>query len=100
MGDIDDRHLEAVRRFNRFYTREIGVLEEGLLKSRFSLTEVRVLYELHHRERPTAAELADELRLDEGYLSRILVSFHGAGLIAKRRSRSDARQQFLALTRR
>jgi DNA-binding MarR family transcriptional regulator/GNAT superfamily N-acetyltransferase len=92
--------VDAVRGFNRFYTKTIGVLHEGLLGSRFSLTEVRVLYELAHREQPTAADLIRELGLDAGYLSRILRSFAKRGLITKTRSIADRRQTFLSLTAR
>jgi DNA-binding MarR family transcriptional regulator/N-acetylglutamate synthase-like GNAT family acetyltransferase len=92
--------VEAVRRFNRFYTRQIGVLQEGLLKSPFSLTAVRVLYELAHREKPTATELGKDLELDAGYLSRILRDFDERGLIDRRPSEADGRQHFLSLTKR
>jgi len=92
--------IGAVRRFNRFYTKQIGVLHEGLLKSPFSLTEARVLYELAHRQEPTATELGKELDLDGGYLSRILRDFEGRGLIDRRPSEADGRQNLLWLTER
>lgn len=93
-----NQQVESVRRFNRFYTRQIGVLGEGLLDSPFSLTEVRVLYELAHHENLTSAELADALGLDRGYLSRIIQGFERRGFVKKRRSQKDARQSFLELT--
>jgi DNA-binding MarR family transcriptional regulator/N-acetylglutamate synthase-like GNAT family acetyltransferase len=91
-------HVSEIRRFNRFYTRQIGVLQEGLLSSPFSLTEVRVLYEIAHDKKITAVALCRELGLDAGYVSRILRSFEKRGLIARIRSTSDGRQQFLSLT--
>lgn len=92
--------IPAVRSFNRFYTRQIGVLREGLLKSPFSLAEVRVLYEIAHRRQPTATDLCKQLGLDPGYLSRILRGFEKRGLIRKSASQSDGRQSLLALTAR
>lgn len=92
------QRVNAVRRFNRLYTRRIGVLQRDYLRSPFSLAEVRVLYELAHRERATASELARELDLDVGYLSRILRSFLRRGLLDRRRSERDGREQLLSLT--
>jgi DNA-binding MarR family transcriptional regulator/N-acetylglutamate synthase-like GNAT family acetyltransferase len=100
MAETDlDRRVGAVRRFNRFYTRQIGVLREGLLGSSYSLTEVRVLYELAHRDRPTATDLGRALGLDAGYLSRILRGFQRRGLIEKARSQADGRETLLSLTK-
>src|SRR5438128_2734737 len=90
--------IAEVRGFNRFYTRTIGVLQENLLDSAFSLTEVRVLYELAHRERPTATDLCRDLGLDAGYLSRILRRFGKLRLLAAAASPDDGRVRFLSLT--
>jgi DNA-binding MarR family transcriptional regulator/GNAT superfamily N-acetyltransferase len=97
--ELEER-VRAVRRFNRFYTRKIGVLKEGLLGSPLSLTEGRVLYELAQREQTTASELAQELGLDSGYLSRMLRTFAANGIVAKHASKSDRRQIVLTLTER
>lgn len=93
-----DQQIAAVRRFNRFYTRQIGVLAEGYLQSPFSLAEARVLYELAQGEPTTATELGGALGLDAGYLSRIIGGFAKAGLIVKQPSPSDGRQSLLRLT--
>src|SRR5260370_21185912 len=88
----------GIRQFNRFYTRQIGLLRRGLLGTAFSLTEGRVLYELAQRGTATAAELAADLNIDPGYLSRLLRGFTTSGLVASTRSATDRRQSILALT--
>jgi DNA-binding MarR family transcriptional regulator/GNAT superfamily N-acetyltransferase len=95
---VPEQHVQSMRRFNRFYTRQIGLLDEGLLNSPFSLTEVRTLYELAHREQSTAVELCNELGLDAGYLSRILRKFEKKRLIERKISPQDGRQSLLSLT--
>jgi DNA-binding MarR family transcriptional regulator/GNAT superfamily N-acetyltransferase len=92
--------VEAVRRFNRFYTRQIGLLQEKLLRSPFTLTEARAIYELAHHEHTTATHLGQELGLDPGYLSRVLRGFQRRRLIEARPSKTDRRQRHLALTER
>jgi len=90
--------IAAVRGFNRFYTKKIGVLRGSVLASSYSLSEARVLYELAHRKTTTAVELSRDLGLDAGYLSRILKRFASRGLVSRRRSATDGRQTVLALT--
>src|SRR5262249_30308056 len=98
MPDAHVAHVAAVRRFNRFYTKQIGILDEGLLRSPFSLAEVRVLYEIAHGKDGAAAELAESLRLDAGYLSRILRRFQKGGLVRRETSAADGRRSLLTLT--
>jgi DNA-binding MarR family transcriptional regulator/GNAT superfamily N-acetyltransferase len=90
--------VDVVRRFNRFYTRRIGVLEEGLLAGPFTLTQARILFELGTRQSATAAELVEDLGLDPGYLSRILQGFVEKRLLARERSIEDGRRAQLSLT--
>src|SRR5580704_6161709 len=96
---MDDR-VAAVRRFSRFYSRRLGMLQDAFLQTAFSLAEARVLYELAHRDKPTATVVADALGIDRGYLSRILRGFIERDLVAKASSRADGRQSLLSLTAR
>ncbi len=99
-GDLDtrDREVAAVRHFTRFYTQHMGVLDRKLLRSPFSLSEARVLYEIAQREETSAAALGTLLKLDAGYLSRLLSGLARRGLIEKRPSGSDGRRRDLCLT--
>jgi DNA-binding MarR family transcriptional regulator/GNAT superfamily N-acetyltransferase len=96
-SDLEQR-VGAVRRFNRLYTKRIGVLQDGFLDTPYSLAECRVLYELARRDKATATEVAAALGLDHGYLSRILRGFSERGLVVKTSSPNDRRQSLLSLT--
>ena len=93
-----DEQISAVRAFTRFYTRKLGVLDQQLLKSPFSLSEARVLYELANGESPSAKQIGIELGLDPGYLSRIVQKFDEDGLITRKPLPADRRQVQLSLT--
>ena len=97
-ANVLEERVEKVRRFNRFFTRRIGVLREGLLHTPYSLTEARLLLEIAHRDVPTASELSRGLGLDPGYLSRTLARLEEQGLIEKIRSQTDGRRRLLSLT--
>ena len=98
MVQISADSIDAIRGFNRFYTRQLGLLDEGLLQSDYSLTEARILYELAHGEHLTATDVRDLLGLDAGYLSRVLTGLEKRKLIRRSVSESDARQSHLSLT--
>lgn len=95
---VSAAQIARLRAFNRDYTRRIGVLSEGLLDSPYSLTEVRVMYEIAHREDATAGDLASDLGLDKGYLSRLLKGFEAKKLLARTAAPEDGRRQLLRLT--
>src|SRR5207247_2556932 len=95
---VSDDLISAVLAFNRFYTKRLGVLEQHLLDSPFSLAEARVLYELAHRDSPAAKSIGTELGLYAGYLSRIIQNFQDNGLIVRQASAEDRRQYHLRLT--
>lgn len=90
--------VAETRRFNRFYTRVAGFLDEKLTHSRFTLTEARVVFELAHRDAPVASEIARDLGLDPAYLARLLKKFAAAGLVERSRSDVDGRRRDLLLT--
>ena len=98
MTEPSEERIGTVRQFNRFFTRQIGVLREGLLHSPYSLTEARILFELGQSNQMTASKLGRELGLDAGYLSRILARLEQQGLLEKVRSEHDGRQLLLSLT--
>jgi len=90
--------VNTVRQFNRFYTRQIGLLDQHILDSAFSLAEVRVLYEIGHTDNCTAGQLTESLVMDGGYLSRILKNFEKNKVVSRRPSATDARTRYLQLT--
>src|SRR5271170_1169023 len=99
-SEASDHEVLAARAFNRFYTRKLGVLDQQLLKSPYSLSEALVLYELAQRGDLAAKEIGAELGLDPGYLSRIVQKFDDDGLINRKPLESDRRQYQLSLTAR
>src|SRR5262249_46425010 len=99
LSDMTEDRVDVMRRFNRFYTRQIGVLREGLLDSPFTLTQVRVLYEIDRQAGATATDVGRELQLDAGYLSRLLRDFEKQRLLERKSSDEDGRQSHLWLTK-
>lgn len=95
---VSEETIQQVRRFNRFYTRRIGLLRHGLLDTPFSLTQARVLFEIAHQPGTRSANLASELGLDPAYLSRLLASFERRKLVTRAQSREDRRVNRLRLT--
>ena len=97
---MDDERIAAVRAFNRFYTSRIGVLRQGLLKTRWTLGEARVIYELAQRDPLPVAELREQLGIDAGYLSRVLAQLERAGCVKLDVARDDRRRRLARLTAR
>src|SRR4051812_31997563 len=95
---MDMRSIAQVRSFNRFYTSVIGVLDEGLLSTPYTLTEARLLFELAQHPESEVGRLREQLNLDAGYLSRLLGKFETGGLVERARSQTDARRQVVRLT--
>ena len=93
-----DDQIQELRSFNRFYTRQLGLLDETLLQTDFSLTEARILFEIANRTDCTASDLASEFGIDSGYLSRSIAAFEKQGLVRRIRSNQDSRERFLKLT--
>src|SRR5687768_2870629 len=93
-----DDQIQELRSFNRFYTRQLGLLDETLLQTDFSLTEARILFEIANRTDCTASDLASEFGIDSGYLSRSIAAFEKQGLLRRIRSNQDSRERFLKLT--
>lgn len=96
---MKDKTISEIRAFNRFYTRIIGLLDQHVLNSKYSLPEVRVLYEIYHHDNLTARDIMASLNIDKGYLSRMLRHFEKAKLVSKKRSGEDGRATYLSLTR-
>jgi DNA-binding MarR family transcriptional regulator len=95
---MQKKHVAAIRAFNRFYTSIIGLLDQHILESRYSLPEVRILFELYHSDELTASDIIAALRIDKGYLSRMLLHFQRKKLVSKKWSLADGRAAHLSLT--
>lgn len=93
-----NQHIRDIRAFNRFYTDIIGLVDQHILNSPYSLPEVRIMYEMYHNAAATANEIISLIHIDKGYLSRILVKFENEKLISRKKSRKDARAVMLTLT--
>lgn len=96
---MDHQQIEIIRSFNRFYTNILGLLEKHLLHSKYTLVEVRILFEIHKNEKTTASDLINTLHIDKGYLSRILKKMNENDLVKKINSKKDRRQAYLELTK-
>lgn len=95
---MKEKDVESVRQFNRFYTNIIGLVDNHLLDSPYSLPEARVIYELKHQQPCTASDIIHTIEMDKGYLSRVLNQFTRKGLINKSKNKEDARVSYLTLS--
>jgi DNA-binding MarR family transcriptional regulator len=95
---MNNEVIASLREFNRFYTTILGVVNNHILDSEYSLTEARVIYELASSGKLTAREIKEKLLLDEGYMSRIIARFLKNGVIFKDQSNNDKRAFLLRLT--
>jgi DNA-binding MarR family transcriptional regulator len=95
---MKEQDIQFIREFNRFYTNIIGLVDQHLLESSFSLPEARILYELYHLQPCTASEIMQRVQIDKGYLSRVLAQFTRRKLLAKTKSKEDGRAAKLNLT--
>jgi DNA-binding MarR family transcriptional regulator len=95
---MKEQEIQQVRDFNRFYTNIIGLLDNHILNSPYSLPEARILYELYHQTDCTASKIMEIVSIDKAYLSRILASFQKRGMVSRKRSEKDARTIYLVLT--
>ena len=95
---MDNKSIQEFRAFNRFYTAVIGLLDKHILNSNYTLSEVRIMYELYHGKHQTASDLIQALSIDKGYLSRVLQQFEKRNFIKRQRSAEDTRVVFLSLT--
>lgn len=95
---MNEKYVKDIRAFNRFYTNVIGLLDQYVLNSKYSLPEVRILYELYHTEGLTASEIISSLKIDKGYLSRLILQFEKRKLVIKKNSEKDGRLTHLHLT--
>jgi DNA-binding MarR family transcriptional regulator len=95
---MTEKDIQRIRDFNRFYTNIIGLVDNHILKSPYSLPEARVLYELYHHQPCTASTIMASINMDKSYLSRLLKSFEKKGLLARKQSKEDGRASILVLT--
>ncbi|WP_281868855.1 MarR family winged helix-turn-helix transcriptional regulator [Brevibacillus parabrevis] len=95
---MNKQSISDIRQFNRFYTKILGLFNDQILETNYTLTEARVLFEISERTECIANNLVQELRIDRSYMSRILRKFEREELIEKKTPLTDSRKTFLSLT--